>query len=185
MWETGLLMVQILKACWLVFSHNQQKGDFHSPDWRSEEFFFFLFEGRTSGVCTLSLGPGSSCRSSVVSICAADVFNPIEWVQNSWVLLIDWSQDGASPRLGESAQKMLAETVCFHMKDFGEARSFLQSLKQKGRQWIRILISQGQILFFFFSLGSPNASFPCCHHALFLLPLTVMLNPNTPLDPTT
>lgn len=96
--------------------------------------FFFLFEVCTCGVCTLSLGPGSSWRSSVVSVSAADVFNPVEGAQNSWVFLIDWSQDGTSPRLEESAQKMLAETVCFHVEDFGEARSLLQSLDEKGRK---------------------------------------------------
>lgn len=88
----------------------------------------------------MSLGPGSSWRSSVVSVGAADAFNPMEWAQNSWVFLIDWSQDGASPRLDESAQKMLAEAVCFHVEDFGEAGSLLQSLKEKKRD-IRISFS--------------------------------------------
>lgn len=100
----------------------------------------FLFEGCSSGVCASSLGPGSSWRSSVVSVGAADVFNPSEWAQNSWVFLIDWSQDGASPRLEESAQKTLAEAVCFHVEDFGEAGSLLQSLKQKGREGDQSLV---------------------------------------------
>lgn len=47
----------------------------------------------------------------------------------------------------ESAQKMLAETVCFHVEDLGEARSLLQSLKQKGKgRDVRISFSQRQSL---------------------------------------
>lgn len=62
---------------------------------------------------------------------AADVFNPTEWALYSCVFLIDWNPDGASPRLQDSAQKTLAEAVRFHMEDFGEAGSLLQSLKKK------------------------------------------------------
>lgn len=49
----------------------------------------------------------------------------------SCMLLIDWNQDGASPRLAERAQKLLAETVCLDVEDFGEAGSLLQGLKPK------------------------------------------------------
>jgi len=57
----------------------------------------------------------------------------MERAQNSWVVLIDLSLDGASPRLEEeSAQYMLAETVCFHVEDFGETGSLLQSLREGG-----------------------------------------------------
>lgn len=121
---------------------------------------FFLFEGCSSRVCASSLGLGSSWRSSVVSVGAADVFNPIEWAQNSWVLLIDWSQDGASPRLEESAQKTLAETVCFHVEDFGEAGSLLQSLKQKGRKGDQSLVSSRETSMIIFYKSSQNAPFP-------------------------
>lgn len=89
-----------------------------------------------------SHAPDSSWQTPVVSVTAADAFNPIEWAQNSCLFLIDWSQDGTSPRLEESAQKMLAETVCFHMEDFGEARSLLESLKEKaGKEYLNLISS--------------------------------------------
>lgn len=52
----------------------------------------------------------------------------------SCILLIDWNQDGASPRLVERAQKLLAETVCLDVEDFGEAGSLLQGLKPKKKK---------------------------------------------------
>lgn len=93
-----------------------------------------MFDSCSCGECTLSPVPWSSWRSSVISVGATDISNPMECAQNSWVFLIDWSQDGTSPKLEESAQKMLAETVCLHMEDFGEARSLLQSLKERSRK---------------------------------------------------
>lgn len=52
--------------------------------------------------------------------------------------LTDWSPYGTSPRFEELRQNMLAEAVCFHVKDFGEARSLLQSLEKvwKGRDMV-------------------------------------------------
>lgn len=122
--------------------------------------------------------PRSSWQSSVVSVGAADVFNPIEWALHSCVFLIDWNQDGASPRLEESAQKMLAETVRFHMEDFREAGSLLQSLKQKGKRGYQNLIfSKATTMSFFLNIWQSNAPFhpvicmPSMLHCF--LPLTV------------
>lgn len=104
-WKTGPRcgIQRHRKSKWasrLVSVITNMKETLISPNWNEFFFFFFfLFEGCISGLCTLSLGLGSSCRSSVVSVCAADVFNPLEWAQNSWVFLIDSSQDGASPGL--------------------------------------------------------------------------------------
>lgn len=114
----------------LVVCHNQHIGDIDFSYWSSE--WVFLFQVCPCVVCTLSLGPASSSwRSSVVSVSAADVIQP-NGVGSKQLGLFDWLElNGASQRLEESAQKMLAETVCFHVEDFGEARSFLQSLKEK------------------------------------------------------
>lgn len=74
------------------------------------------------------------------------------------------SQGGASPRLEESAQMMLAETVCFNVENFGEAGSLSQSLKEKERN-IRIKFYQSQLLhnFFFLNSNCPTVVFtPLC-----------------------
>lgn len=52
--------------------------------------------------------------------------------------------------LKESAQKMLAEAVCLHVEDFGEAGSFLQSLKQKGNEEISDCLEKQTLSGFFF-----------------------------------
>lgn len=113
--------------------------------------------------------PRSSWQSSVISVGAADVFNPIEWALHSCVFLIDWNQDGASPRLKESAQKMLAETVRFHMEDFGEAGSLLQSLKQKGKRGYQNLIfSKATTMSFFSKYLAVKCSISPCHLHAFM-----------------
>lgn len=106
------------------------------PTWRR---YWFPLTGIAIGLFSVwwwylyahwALYPCSSQQSFVVPVSATDALNPTEWAQNSCVFQTDWNLDGTSPRLKEAAQKVLAETVRFHVEDFGEAGSLFQSLKQ-------------------------------------------------------
>lgn len=64
-----------------------------------------------------------------VSFVLADAFNPLSGV-SSHLAASFWLTWATSQRLKEVERKMLAEAVRFHVEDFGEARSLLQSLKE-------------------------------------------------------
>lgn len=69
---------------------------------------------------------------------------PTHWTLVPWLIMaiwcLSWSRRRSQPSvswrcprwsLGGSAQTMLAEAVGFHVEDFGEPRSLLQSLKER------------------------------------------------------
>ena len=112
--------------------------------------------------------PCSSQQSFVVPVSATDALNPTEWAQNSCVFQTDWNQDGTSPRLKKAAQKVLAETVRFHVEDFGEAGSLFQSLKQGDKKGCQKHIFSKKRIFlgfdyiFFFSKYLAAICIPLC-----------------------
>lgn len=103
------------RSSWVVFSHDHHGGG-------ADHLLLDLWTGLFS--------IWRMYRSST---------HPVVSVDASGLFLTDMNQDGALTSLEESAQKMLAETVCFHVEDFGKAGSLLQSLKQRGKKWCQNL----------------------------------------------
>lgn len=95
----------------------------------SNEFFLFAFK-----ICTWYMHSEPRPRFTVVQSSVVSRWSgrtrstSWSWLKTAGSFFFDWLE----PRWRLS--KLLAETVCFHMEDFGKAGSLLQSLEEKDKR---------------------------------------------------